>query len=47
MATNGVLCIASSYAAIPIVLAKDGEEPKLIRPKDLAIYPEESKEKKV
>lgn len=46
-ATNGVLCIASSYASMPVVLAKDDQEPKLVRPKDLSIYPEGSKEKKV
>jgi len=29
------------------VLAKDEQEPKLVRPRDLSIYPDESKEKKV
>lgn len=31
---------------MPVVLAKDGQEPKLVRPRDLSIYPEESKENK-
>lgn len=31
---------------MPVVLAKDEQEPKLVRPKDLSIYPDESKEKK-
>lgn len=30
-----------------MVLAKDEQEPKLVRPKDLSIYPDESKEKKM
>lgn len=45
-ATNGFLFTASSYAAMPVVFAKDDQEPKLVRPKDLSIYPEESKENK-
>lgn len=31
---------------MPVVLAKDDQEPKLVRPRDLSIYPEESKENK-
>jgi len=31
---------------MPVVLAKDEQEPKLVRPSDLPIYSDESKEKK-
>jgi len=44
-AINGVL-FTTSYAMMPVVLAKDDQEPKLVRPRDLSIYPEESKENK-
>lgn len=46
--TNGFLFTASSYASLPVVLAKEADqEPKLIRPKDLPVYSEEPKEKKM
>lgn len=45
-ANNGFLLTAYAYSAMPVVLAKDEQEPKLVRPKDLSIYPDESKEKK-
>jgi len=32
---------------MPVVLAKDEQEPKLVRPSDLSIYPDETKEKKM
>jgi len=47
MTTNSFI-ISAAYAAIPVVLAKDEHEPKLVRPRDLSIYPEEqTKDKKV
>ncbi|XP_060849170.1 MICOS complex subunit Mic27 [Rhopalosiphum padi] len=46
-AKNGILLTAYAYTAMPVVLAKDEQEPKLVRPKDLSIYPDESKEKKI
>ncbi|XP_025195019.1 MICOS complex subunit Mic27 [Melanaphis sacchari] len=46
IANNGFLLTAYAYTVMPVVLAKDEQEPKLVRPKDLSIYPDESKEKK-
>ncbi|KAL4097976.1 hypothetical protein QTP88_022654 [Uroleucon formosanum] len=46
-ATNGLLLTAYAYTAMPVVLAKDEQEPKLVRPRDLSIYPDQSKEKKI
>ncbi|XP_025422417.1 MICOS complex subunit Mic27 isoform X2 [Sipha flava] len=37
----------ASYAVMPVVLAKEDQEPKLVKPKDLSIYPDEVKHKKV
>ncbi|NP_001155499.1 apolipoprotein O-like [Acyrthosiphon pisum] len=45
-ATNGFLLTAYAYTVMPVVLAKDEQEPKLVRPRDLPIYPDESKEMK-
>lgn len=47
MTTNAVIFTASSYAVIPVVLAKDDIKSNLVRPSDLSIYPEESKENNV
>jgi len=46
MTTNSFI-ISAAYAAIPVVLAKDEHEPKLVKPRDLSIYPEQTKDKKV
>jgi hypothetical protein len=46
-ATNGFLLTTYAYSVIPAVLAKDEQEPKLVRPSDLSIYPDETKEKKI
>lgn len=44
--TNGFLLTASSSAFMPVIMAKEDHDPKIVRPRDLPIYPEESEVKK-